>query len=181
MSAREGGGPRIEEIPSSDEEANAFIFGLEKRKQVSTYVDYEDARHAWESASQEQKAGAALRTAIKLKKEHSYAVFEEGQKWQRLQAKGPASKKSTAAVQKRRFPPVPVKVEPLQEEPAAMESGTWHASSWGGSPGAPEQADTEQTTLRMTKLGMLGMMAAMLQLAEGPGSWPKPGCHAEVQ
>ena len=120
-------GPRIEEIPSSDEEANAFIFGLEKKKQVNTYVEYEDARHAWESASQEKKAAACLRTAIKLEKEHSYGspkaalaaqvALEEGQKWQSLRAKGPASEKYTAAVQ-RRF--VPVKTEPglAPEEPA---------------------------------------------------------------
>ena len=127
VSATEGGGPRIEEIPSSDEEANAFIFGLEKKKQVNTYVEYEDARHAWESASQEKKAAATLRTAIKLEKEHSYGspkaalaaqvALEEGQKWQSLRAKGPASEKYRAAVQ-RRF--VPVKTEPglAPEEPA---------------------------------------------------------------
>ncbi|OLP84691.1 hypothetical protein AK812_SmicGene34409 [Symbiodinium microadriaticum] len=124
VSATEGGGPRIEEIPSSDEEANAFIFGLEKlkKKQVRTYLEYEDARHAWESASQEKKAEATLRTAIKLEKEHSYGSpkaaaaaqvgLEEGQKWQSLRAKRSGE-------------------EPAMEVP--------------DSSGAPEQADTEQS------------------------------------
>ena len=124
----EGGpGAFVEEVRDSDEEANAFIFGLEKKKQVNTYREYEDARHAWESASQEKKAAASLRTAIKLEKEHTYGspkaalaaqvALEEGQKWQSLRAKGPASEKYTAAVQ-RRF--VPVKTEPglAPEEPA---------------------------------------------------------------
>ncbi|CAE7316441.1 unnamed protein product [Symbiodinium sp. CCMP2592] len=153
VAAREGDGPRIEEVVSSDEEANAFIFGLEKRNQVSSFSEYEDARHAWESASQEHKAGHALRSAIKMEKEHSYGsekaasaaqvALEEGQKWQRLQAKGAASEKYQAAVQKRRF--VSVKAEPpVQDDPYMQAPGEEPAME---STGATEQGDTaEQST-----------------------------------
>ncbi|CAE7834083.1 unnamed protein product [Symbiodinium sp. CCMP2592] len=153
VAAREGDGPRIEDVVSSDEEANAFIFGLEERNQVSSFSEYEDARHAWESASQEHKAGHALRSAIKMEKEHSYGsekaasaaqvALEEGQKWQRLQAKGAASEKYQAAVQKRRF--VPVKAEPpVQDDPYMQAPGEEPAME---STGATEQGDTaEQST-----------------------------------
>ncbi|CAE7783913.1 unnamed protein product [Symbiodinium sp. CCMP2592] len=157
VAAREGDGPRIEEVVSSDEEANAFIFGLEKKNQVSSYSEYEEARHAWESASQEHKAGHALRAAIKLEKEHSYGsekaasaaqvALEEGQKWQRLQAKGAASERFAKAVEKRRF--VPVKAEPPVQDDMYMQYGqapVEEPSTGAGDTAEQSTAANEQST-----------------------------------
>ncbi|CAE7281739.1 unnamed protein product [Symbiodinium sp. CCMP2592] len=160
VAAREGDGPRIEEVVSSDEEANAFIFGLEKKNQVSSYSEYEEARHAWESASQEHKAGHALRSAIKMEKEHSYGSYgsekaasaaqvalEEGQKWQRLQAKGAASERFAKAVEKRRF--VPVKAEPPVQDDPYMQYGqapVEEPSTGAGDTAEQSTAANEQST-----------------------------------
>ncbi|CAE7516200.1 unnamed protein product, partial [Symbiodinium sp. CCMP2592] len=170
VAAREGDGPRIEEVVSSDEEANAFIFGLEEKNQVSSFSEYEDARHAWESASQEHKAGHALRSAIKMEKEHSYGsekaasaaqvALEEGQKWQRLQAKGATSEKYQAAVQKRRF--VPVKAEPpVQDDPYMQAPGKEPAME---STGATEQGDTaeQSTAANEQRLGAMAIIQAAM-------------------
>ncbi|CAE7203528.1 unnamed protein product [Symbiodinium sp. CCMP2592] len=135
-------GTRIEGVVSSEEETNSFLFSLEKKGQLSSPQDYEGARHAWERASLEHKAGNALRTAVKMEKEHAYGfqkssdaarvALEEGQKWQSMVDKVEPQPMPTP----KKCPLPPPKTLQAAEE-AFDEYSSWKKDKWSSGKSRP--------------------------------------------